>query len=54
MTLSLLDIVAPILLSAALLWWVSRGMPWRFVLVATAITLAVIVGVVAIERNIGP
>ena len=45
-----LDIIVPVLMSCALLWWVSRGMTWTARLVVTAITLALIVGVVLIER----
>ena len=49
-----LDIIIPVLMSVALLWWISRGMNWRSMLVATAITLAVIVGVVLVQNSIGP
>jgi ABC-type amino acid transport system permease subunit len=45
-----LDIIVPVLMSCALLWWVSRGMTWTARLAVTAITLALIVGVVLIER----
>jgi ABC-type amino acid transport system permease subunit len=45
-----LDIIVPVLMSCALLWWVSRGMTWTARLTVTAITLALIVGVVLIER----
>lgn len=46
-----LDILAPVLMCCALLWWVSRGMNWSTRLVVTAITLAVIVAIVVIERS---
>jgi ABC-type amino acid transport system permease subunit len=45
-----LDIIVPVLMSCALLWWVSRGMTWTTRLAVTAITLALIAGVVLIER----
>ncbi|MEA2881934.1 MAG: hypothetical protein QOH32_1190 [Bradyrhizobium sp.] len=45
-----LDIVVPVLMSCALLWWVSRGMTWTTRLAVTAITMALVVGVVLIER----
>jgi membrane protein CcdC involved in cytochrome C biogenesis len=45
-----LEIIVPVLMSCALLWWVSRGMTWTTRLVVTAVTLALIVGVVLIER----
>jgi hypothetical protein len=46
-----LDIIVPVAMSCALLWWVSRGMSWTARLAATAITLAVIVCVLLVERS---
>jgi hypothetical protein len=46
-----LDIVVPILMSCALLWWVSRGMNWTMRLTVTAITLVVIIAVLWFERS---
>jgi hypothetical protein len=46
-----LDILAPVLMCCALLWWVSRGMSWSTRLVVAAITLALVVAVVTIERS---
>lgn len=46
-----LDILAPVLMSCALLWWVSRGMNWSTRLVVAAVTLAIIVAILAIERT---
>jgi len=46
-----LDIVVPALTYCALLWWVSRGMSWTRRLIAAAITLVIIIGVVAFERS---
>jgi hypothetical protein len=47
-----LDIVVPVLMSCALLWWVSRGMTWTMRLAGTAATLVLIVCVLLIERSI--
>jgi hypothetical protein len=46
-----LDIIAPVIMSCALLWWVSRGMTWSMRLTIAAITLALIVVIVTIERS---
>ena len=46
-----LDIIAPIIMSCALLWWVSRGMTWSRRLAIAAITLVLIVVIVTIERT---
>jgi hypothetical protein len=45
------DIIVPVVMGCALLWWVSRGTSWTRRLVATAITLAVIICVVLLERS---
>jgi len=46
-----LDIIVPVLMSCALLWWVSRGMDWTTRLVVAAVTLVVIICVVLFERS---
>lgn len=46
-----LDIIVPVMMSFALLWWVSRGMNWTACLAVTALTLAVIICVVLFERS---
>ena len=46
-----LDIVVPVLMSCALLWWVSRGMSWTRRLTVVAVTLAIIIGVLLFERS---
>ena len=46
-----LDIIVPVLMGCALLWWVSRGMNWTTRLVVTAVTLVVIVVVVLFEQS---
>lgn len=45
-----LDIVVPVVMSCALLWWVSRGMSRTARLAVSAITLAVIICIVWLER----
>jgi hypothetical protein len=46
-----LDIIVPVVMSCALLWWVSRGMSWTTRLAVTVITLVVIIGIVLFERS---
>jgi hypothetical protein len=45
-----LDIVIPILMCAVLLWWIGRGLSLQSMLIATAVTLAVIVGIIFFEN----
>jgi hypothetical protein len=46
-----IDLIAPVFISCALLWWVSRGMSWTTRLVVTAITLLVVICIVLFERR---
>ena len=46
-----LDIIVPVVMSCAPLWWVSRGMSWTTRLVVTVITLAVIFCILLFERS---
>jgi hypothetical protein len=46
-----LDIIVPVVMSSALLWWVSRGMSWTTRLVVTVITLVVVIAIVWFERS---
>jgi hypothetical protein len=46
-----LDTIIPVVMSCALLWWVSRGMSWTRRLVVAAITLAVIICILLFERS---
>lgn len=46
-----LDIIVPVVMGCALLWWVSRGMSWTRRLVVTAITLVVIICILLFERS---
>jgi hypothetical protein len=45
-----LDLIVPVVMSCALLWWVGRGMGWTARLAVTAITLVVIVCILLFER----
>jgi hypothetical protein len=46
-----LDIIVPVLMSCALLWWTGRGMSWTTRLAVTAVTLVVIIGILLVERS---
>ena len=45
-----LDLLVPVLMSCALLWWISRGMSWTRRLAVVAVTLAVIVAILLFEN----
>jgi hypothetical protein len=45
-----LDILVPVFMSCALLWWVSRGMSWTTRLVVAVVTLVLILCIVFFER----
>lgn len=47
-----LDVIVPVLMYCALLWWVSRGMSWAARLATAAVTLALVVCVVLVERGL--
>jgi hypothetical protein len=46
------DIVIPVLMGCALLWWIGRGMGWSTRLVVAALTLLLIVGILLLERSL--
>jgi hypothetical protein len=46
-----LELIIPVVMSCALLWWVSRGMDWTTRLVVAAVTLVVIAGILLFERT---
>jgi hypothetical protein len=46
-----LDIVVPVLMSCALLWWVSRGMSWTRLLAVAAVTMVLIAIILWVERS---
>ena len=51
MSLTPLDIVMPIVMYCAMLWWLSRRMSWTRLLMITAVTLVLIIIVLAVERG---
>ena len=46
-----LDLVVPVVMYCAMLWWLSRRMSWTRLLAITAVTLALIIVVLAFERG---
>jgi hypothetical protein len=46
-----LELVVPVLMSCALLWWVSRGMTWTTRLKVAVVTLVLIFCILLFERS---
>jgi hypothetical protein len=46
-----LDVIVPVLMSCAMLWWVSRGMSWTTRLMVTIVTLVLIICILLVERS---
>jgi hypothetical protein len=46
-----LEFAVPVLMCVALLWWIGRALSVRSMLIVTAITLAVVVGVVLVQNG---
>jgi hypothetical protein len=46
-----LDVIIPVIMSCALLWWIGRRMDWTTRLVVTVITLVVIICILLFERS---
>ena len=46
-----LDIIVPVIMGCALLWWVSRGMTWTTRLAVAAVTLVLVFCIVWFERS---
>jgi len=46
-----LEIIVPLLMSCALLWWIGRGMSWSVRLIVTVVTLALILAVLGYEQS---
>jgi hypothetical protein len=46
-----LHIIVPVVMSCAMLWWVSRRMSWTRLLAVTTVTLVVIICVLLFERS---
>ena len=47
----MLEIILPLLMGLTLIWLIGRGVPWNAKLITLAVTLAVIVLIVALERG---
>lgn len=45
-----LDVVVPVIMSCALLWWIGRGTSWTTRGVVLVVTLVVIVAVLLLEK----
>ena len=46
-----LDIVMPVMMYCAMIWWLSRRMSRTRLLAITAVTLALVLIVIALERG---
>ena len=46
------EIIIPVLMGCALLWWIGRGMSWTVRLTVIAITLVIVAAVLFVERGI--
>lgn len=46
-----LDIIVPVLMYCALLWWIGRGFSWSARLATAAVTLVIIIAVLLVERG---
>jgi hypothetical protein len=46
-----LDIIVPVLMGVAMLWWIGRTLSLQAMLIATIVTLGVIVLVVYAQRQ---
>ncbi len=46
-----LDILVPVLMGVALLWFIGRGVSWSSRLTVAAITLVLVIVVVVVERS---
>ena len=47
-----LEIIVPVLMGCAMLWWISRGMSWTRLLTVAAVTLVLIAVIVLFERRV--
>lgn len=46
-----LDIIVPVLMSVALLWWIGRALSLRAMLITSVVTLALIVAILALQKS---
>lgn len=44
------EIIVPVLMGCALMWWIGRALSWRARLAVTAITLLAVVAILLAER----
>lgn len=45
------ELIVPVVMCCAMLWWIGRSLSWTVRLAVTALTLAVIICVVLVERG---
>lgn len=48
-----LDILVPVLMCVALLWWIGRALSLRAMLITSAVTLALIVALLVVQNAVG-
>lgn len=46
------EILIPVLMGCALLWWIGRGIGWTAKLAVAAVTLALIAVILLVERGL--
>jgi hypothetical protein len=46
------EIIIPVVMGCALLWWIGRGMVWTTRLIVAAITLVLVVAVLLVEHAV--
>ena len=46
-----MEMIVPLLIGMTLIWLIGRGVPWNAKLLTLAVTLAVIVLIILLERN---
>jgi hypothetical protein len=46
------EIIVPLLMGCALIWWIGRGMGWPTRLMVVVVTLVVIAAILLVERAI--
>jgi hypothetical protein len=45
------ELIVPVVMCCAMLWWIGRRLSWTARLAAAAVTLAVIICVLLVERG---
>jgi hypothetical protein len=45
------ELIVPVVMCCAMLWWIGRGLSWTARLAAAVVTLAVIICVLLVERG---